>query len=499
MNEEKEISKNGSGETVAESVPNESANTAAVSKKRTSTGGTKKTTPGGTKKNTASGEKKTTASSTKKTTASGTKKTTASSEKKTTASGTKATATTSTKRTRKPAEKKATEAPPSQIEDKTASVLAEAEPLDPAIITEDPVVSIPLESLAFDSDDIVELRETPEEAESRESYFRDYQAHMDEVLNKARDSAAEHAATNTDTPDDSITEAPAEDTAVAGTEDVPTVAAEADAEPTVDSVNDVNEAATAPALDDVTDDSVVEAEATVVDTLEAEPVAEAPHNGDMADAEDSEANSDDGQLSIAFGIEKEETDAVEPEAEPRDKNKYDPEHPRFIDSVFEFVELFAFTLVAVMLITTFFVRYSRVDGSSMDMTLADGDNLIISGFMYTPERGDIIVFEDYGTDLREPLVKRVIGIEGDKVEVKPDGSVYVNDVLLDEPYVYVTPGRDPTRNYGTWHVGEGELFVLGDHRDVSKDSREFGTIKSDSVLGEVKLRFYPFDKFGIPK
>ena len=239
-----------------------------------------------------------------------------------------------------------------------------------------------------------------------------------------------------------------------------------------------------------------ESDDQATDETVSEPVAE--ENAEQTAVSEEETE----QISFEFDEESDESAAevteVTKEAEKprRDLDKYDPEKPRGVDSVFEFLELFAFTLVAVMLLTTFFFRYSRVDGGSMDKTLADGDHLLISNFMYTPERGDIIVFEDYGTELYEPLVKRVIGVAGDTVEVTITGDVIVNGELLDEPYVYVTPGRHPTMIHGKWYVEEGEVFVLGDHRDVSKDSREFGPIRADSILGEAKLRFYPFDKFG---
>jgi signal peptidase I len=166
-----------------------------------------------------------------------------------------------------------------------------------------------------------------------------------------------------------------------------------------------------------------------------------------------------------------------------------------IDRVFDFVELFIFSLVAVLLATTFVFRHSIVEGSSMEQTLYENEHLIISNLFYTPERGDIIVCEDYTTRLKKPIVKRVIGLPGDRVVVRYTGEVYVNGELLDEPYVYVdfyTPQSDVDVV-----VPEGELFVMGDHRNLSTDSREIGTIDMDSVLGKVLLRFLPISEFGI--
>lgn len=183
------------------------------------------------------------------------------------------------------------------------------------------------------------------------------------------------------------------------------------------------------------------------------------------------------------------------EEKPEPKlEKYDPKRPRSIDKRFDLVELFVFTLLAVMIITTFFFRHSIVDGDSMVDTLHNGEHLIISDFFYTPKRGDIIVCEDYSTSLKKPIVKRVIAIEGDTVEVKA-GEVRVNGKLLDESdYLYID-GIDVTKPVSLT-VPENEIFVMGDHRNDSEDSRSIGTISEDAVLGKVILRFYPFDKFG---
>lgn len=180
------------------------------------------------------------------------------------------------------------------------------------------------------------------------------------------------------------------------------------------------------------------------------------------------------------------------------------EKSRFIDGVFDFLELFIFSLAAVLLITTFFFRHSVVDGSSMEQTLFNGEHIIISNLFYEPERGDIIVFDDYSIEndyYHKPLVKRVIGIPGDTVEIvydrfKKRSDVYVNGEKLDEDYVYIDPYHNYRNDTGSWIVGEGEVFVMGDHRNNSDDSRVFGPIRIDSILGKALIRFYPFDKFG---
>ena len=134
-------------------------------------------------------------------------------------------------------------------------------------------------------------------------------------------------------------------------------------------------------------------------------------------------------------------------------------------------------------------------------TLEDGDHLIISDLFYTPERGDIVVFEDYSTILKKAVVKRVIGLPGETVEVKLNDigeyEVYINGEYLDEEYAY-NEIQFTSGGTGTWVVPEGEVFVMGDNRFNSTDSRVsgVGTIDIDCILGRVLFRFMPFEKFG---
>ena len=182
-----------------------------------------------------------------------------------------------------------------------------------------------------------------------------------------------------------------------------------------------------------------------------------------------------------------------------DGKEYDSKNPRRVDGRFDFLELFVFTLVAVMIITTFIFRHSVVEGPSMQNTLQDGEHLIISNLFYTPKRGDIIVCQDYETGHKNPIVKRIIAIEGDTVEILPDGSVFVNGQIQNEDYVFIDPGEvDDFPGMSEITVPEDMLFVMGDHRNKSSDSREFLStfVREDAVLGKVILRFYPFDKFG---
>lgn len=211
------------------------------------------------------------------------------------------------------------------------------------------------------------------------------------------------------------------------------------------------------------------------DTRREEPVAQEPGDviGDIAKlATDNKPVSDDTKTN----------------------SRYDPDHPRRVDNRFDFAELFVFTFVIVLLLTTFIFRHSVVEGGSMENTLHNGEHLIISDAFYSPKRGDVIVCEDYSTGLRKPIVKRIIALGGDTVEITSE-KVYVNGEELTEDYVYINSDIYVYTPMSCT-VPEGEVFVMGDHRNNSSDSRVFGTVREDAILGKVIVRFYPFDKFG---
>ena len=230
--------------------------------------------------------------------------------------------------------------------------------------------------------------------------------------------------------------------------------------------------------------------------LEEEP--EQPHTPDFDLGEASAKHTDEFQFSIDFSGEA-QPQTVNEEVQER---KYDPDNPRIIDWVFDIVEMFVLVLATVLILTSFFFKHSVVEGGSMNKTLADGDHLIISDLFYSPEYGDIVVFEDYSKSdgYKKPVIKRVIGLPGDTVEIKVNETentleVYVNGERLDEEYAFYTQNARPV-SHGPVTVGAGQIYVLGDNRYNSTDSRDVGTINIDSILGKVILRIYPFNKFG---
>ena len=258
----------------------------------------------------------------------------------------------------------------------------------------------------------------------------------------------------------------------------------------------IEESADAEGGDEATEDGALK-EGSEVEVSDGTTENEAL-DGDLADEDDSsdedsnDSNDDNSDDNI------DETAYEEADEDENDNGRSEKAvGTRFIDSLFDFIELFIFSLAAVFIITTFFFRHSVVDGTSMERTLFHGEHIIISDLFYKPERGDIIVCEDYSTELPIPIVKRVIAIAGDRVEIDTEGNVKVNGVLLDESgYVYIDPNFPYHCDELSLTVPEGEIFVMGDHRNVSSDSRKIGTIKEDSILGKVLFRFYPFDKFG---
>lgn len=133
----------------------------------------------------------------------------------------------------------------------------------------------------------------------------------------------------------------------------------------------------------------------------------------------------------------------------------------------------------------------RVDGFSMNPSLANGEYILVNKLAYRlgePARGDIIVFS-FPLDPEQDLIKRVIGLPGETVTVR-DGRVSVNDVPLDESYIAASPLYK-----GTWVVTEGQLFVLGDNRNESKDSHEWGLLPFDNIIGKAVLIYWPPPKW----
>lgn len=144
-------------------------------------------------------------------------------------------------------------------------------------------------------------------------------------------------------------------------------------------------------------------------------------------------------------------------------------------------------VVAVILIRTFIITPVRVDGTSMNKTLENNDLLLLYRLAKI-DRYDIVVLDEELDN--EVIIKRVIGLPGETVEIKND-KIYINDEEIEDNNSY-----GPTSDYEKITLKDDEYFLLGDNRLISKDSRYFGAIKKDSIKGVTIFRFFPFTKIG---
>jgi signal peptidase I len=172
----------------------------------------------------------------------------------------------------------------------------------------------------------------------------------------------------------------------------------------------------------------------------------------------------------------------------------------------EVAETLILTLIIFFVIQNFIAQPYQVQQNSMERTLEPGQYVLVDKL--TPRwdsysRGDVVVFNPppAWTNDPTPFIKRVIGLPGDTVAVKEDGLVYVNGVPLDEPYTFTNAAgvHEPTTSQGaqSWVVPAGQLFVMGDHRQRSADSRFFGPISISDVIGRAFLRYWPLSTLGI--
>lgn len=191
-------------------------------------------------------------------------------------------------------------------------------------------------------------------------------------------------------------------------------------------------------------------------------------------------------------------------------------------AVREIVETLLLALVIFVAVRALVLNF-RVDGNSMVPNLQNEEMLLVNRNVYMhfdlnkwlnyipgvdrdgeriiypfhpPERGDIVVF-DPPVSSEKPYIKRVLGVPGDTVEIRQDGYVYVNGVQVEEDYIQgpITECQRQTCDPVT--VGEGEVYVLGDNRRNSSDSRIFGTVPIDNIIGKAWLTYWPFDHFGL--
>ena len=165
---------------------------------------------------------------------------------------------------------------------------------------------------------------------------------------------------------------------------------------------------------------------------------------------------------------------------------------------YDWIQSLISALLICVLVFVFVVRIMDVHGSSMVPTLKNGDKLLVSDLLYEPSRGDVVVFKKDEYDNNKALVKRVIAVAGDVVNIDfENGIVYVNGEAVEEKYIDVSTNTK-IDFIGPQTVPENCLFVLGDNRNASTDSRDkrIGMVDKRLVIGKALLVIYPFDEFG---
>jgi signal peptidase I len=180
---------------------------------------------------------------------------------------------------------------------------------------------------------------------------------------------------------------------------------------------------------------------------------------------------------------------------------------RAFGCLLEIVETVALTAIIFFVLQSFVAQPFKVEQVSMQDTIEEGQYVLVDKL--TPHfdgyhRGDIIVFtppQNVEVGAGTPYIKRVVGIGGDRIRIDA-GEVFVNGIKLEEPYLFAVGGvSQPTVPHlpeqSSWVIPQGDLFVMGDHRERSADSRDFGPITVDSVVGRAWLRYWPLSSLGV--
>lgn len=207
-------------------------------------------------------------------------------------------------------------------------------------------------------------------------------------------------------------------------------------------------------------------------------------------------------------MEQTELEQVKEPAKEAEQNAPDTRLAKFADDFIELLESVLVSIFVILLVFAYFMRPVTVDGMSMFPTLNDGDQLVMCRLFYQPEPGDIVVVSNEeghilnadgeavnsGRALNENLIKRVIAVAGQTIKVDAAaGAVYVDDVKLDESYIAELTFTDDGAFSYPITIPEGYIFVMGDNRNHSTDSRNalVGVVETKDVLGKAYFRYRP--------
>ncbi len=167
--------------------------------------------------------------------------------------------------------------------------------------------------------------------------------------------------------------------------------------------------------------------------------------------------------------------------------------------VYDWIRCIVFAIAIVVICLTFVFRLVDVDGTSMNDTLETNDKVVVTNLFYQPNNNDIVVIS-HGAEYKKPIIKRVIAKEGQTLKLdKENDRIIVDGIVIDEPYI---KGTTFSGNYGNNEIPdvipEGKIFVMGDNRQVSLDSRstEIGLIDVKDVIGKAQIIAFPFNHFG---
>lgn len=165
-------------------------------------------------------------------------------------------------------------------------------------------------------------------------------------------------------------------------------------------------------------------------------------------------------------------------------------------AILEIVQALALAVVISVVLNLFVVQVTEVRQRSMETTLEQNDRVLVSKLDYrfgAPERGDIVVFDPPDPNATIPYVKRVVAVGGETIELR-NGNLFVNGQQVDIPEARgATQPQSPQVAY-PFTVPSGHVFVIGDNRTFSSDSRTFGAVPVENIIGKVILRFWPFDR-----